>query len=315
MTSPGGLASAEATRITSRTAVISVAAALFLCALKGWSYWQSGSVAMLASLADSALDLAASAFTFAAVRYAAAPPDREHRYGHGKAEAFAGLVQAGLVAVSCFMIVLEAGKHLARPHVVRDGVESLIVMAVSLGVTALVMWAQTRALRQTGSIATAGDRAHYASDFASNIAVMIGIAGAAFFGVLWLDAVAGLAVAAWLAWSALHIARGAADQLLDRELPDADRARIRELAMEGGDIRGVHALRTRASGAYVHVQFHADLDPKLSLVEAHERIVAAEARIRSAYPAADVLIHADPANATAPHGHEDFGEDHRTAHG
>lgn len=315
MASPGTLRSAEAAAITRRTAAVSVAAAIFLSALKGWAAWQSGSVAMLASLADSALDFAASLFTFLAVRYAAAPPDAEHRFGHGKAEAFAGLMQAVLVAISCAFVGYEGVRHLASPHAVRESALSLGVMAVAMLVTVLVMWAQTRALRQTGSIATKGDRAHYASDLASNAAVIVGIVGAGYLGLWWLDAAAGLLVAAWLAWGAFHIAREAADHLLDRELPTEERERIRALAMEGGQIRGVHALRTRASGAYVHIQFHADLDPALSLVEAHERIVAAEGRIRAVYPAADVLIHPDPGNATTPHGHEDFGEDRRAVHG
>src|SRR5690349_328859 len=104
--------SAEHARVTSRMAQYSVLVALLLVALKGWAWLASSSVAMLSSLADSTLDLAASLFTFFAVRYAAAPPDREHRYGHGKAEAFAGLVQSGLVAVSALLVAVEAITHI-----------------------------------------------------------------------------------------------------------------------------------------------------------------------------------------------------------
>lgn len=309
------IASADAARITSRVAALSVGAALLLIAIKAWAYWQSQSVAVLASLADSTLDLAASVVTLLAVRYAAAPPDREHRFGHGKAEAFAGLVQAGLVAASCVFVLYEAARHAMAPHEITQGVIGVVVMALSIVITGALIYVQTQALKRTGSIATRGDRAHYASDLASNAAAMAGVAAAAFFGWIYVDAAVGALIAVWLAWGALKIARDAADHLLDRELPDADRARIKELALEGGEIRSVHDLRTRASGSYIHIQFHAEVASGLSLIDAHKIIVAAEERIRASYPAADVLIHPDPGKAADPHGHEDFEEGRKAARG
>jgi cation diffusion facilitator family transporter len=292
--------------VTARTAALSVGVAILLIAMKAGAYAATASVSMLATLADSALDLAASVMTFLAVRYAAAPPDREHRFGHGKAEAFAGLIQAGLVAVSGAFILWEAVRHVRTPHAIEGGIAGVAVMAASIAVTALLIWAQTRALKETGSIATRGDRAHYMSDLASNVAAMAGVVAAAFFGLTWIDALIGAAIALWLGWGAAHIARDAADHLLDRELPETDRERIRVLAQADGRIRDVHDLRTRASGIYMHIQFHASLDPALALTDAHAIVVAAEDRIRSAYPQADVIIHADPAGAAEPHGHEDF---------
>ena len=304
----GKLPPEEAARITRGAAVMSIAAALFLVALKGASWLQSGSVAMLSSLADSTLDLAASAFTYFAVRYAATPPDREHRFGHGKAESFAGLFQAGLVAVSGALIAVEAVRRLVDGRPVTHGVEALAVMVVSVVVTGALVVAQSRAVARTGSVATRGDRAHYAADFAGNIAVIIGIAASAFLHWIWADAVAGLFVAAWLGHGALQVARAAADNLMDRELPDGDRERIKALALEGGDILGVHDLRTRAAGPYVHIQFHADLDPDLPLRRAHEIVVAAEGRIRGAFLGSDIIIHPDPRDSSEPHGHEYFAE-------
>lgn len=98
--------SQEHGELTSRMALWAVGVAVLLIGLKAWAWFASSSVAMLSSLADSTLDLAASLFTLFAVRYAAEPPDREHRFGHGKAEAFAGLVQAGLVALSGGVVVI-----------------------------------------------------------------------------------------------------------------------------------------------------------------------------------------------------------------
>jgi divalent metal cation (Fe/Co/Zn/Cd) transporter len=102
------------------------------------------------------------------------------------------------------------------------------------------------------------------------------------------------------------VARDSANHLMDHELPETDRARIKALAEEDPAMGRIHDLRTRASGPYLHIQFHADLDPDQTLEQAHAVIVAAEARIRTAYPAADIIIHPDPADRAEPHGHEAF---------
>lgn len=298
--------SVEHAHVTSRTAAMSVGVALFLILIKTWAWFASSSVAMLASLADSTLDLAASLFTYFAVRYAAAPPDREHRFGHGKAEAFAGLVQAGLVAVSAVLIGLEAASRFLRPQAITHGDESLIVMAIAILATMGLVYAQTRAIQRTGSVATRADRLHYSGDVAANLVVILGVGAGAYLGLTWADAAAGALVAAWLAWGALNVSREAADHLLDRELPEADRARIRERAEADPGMGHVHDLRTRTSGPYVHIQFHAELDPALTLEDAHKIVVAAEERIRALYPTADIIIHPDPRGRAEPHGHEHF---------
>ncbi len=302
------LTSAQAARLTANTALMAVAVAFILIAIKGWAWLASGSVSMLASLTDSGLDLATSLFSFFAVRYAAHPPDANHRFGHGKAEAFAGLFQAGLVAVSATLIAVEAATRLIAPRPVQAGLEGVAVMLVSIVFTAALVVAQTRAYRQTGSVATAGDRAHYAADLAANFVVIIGLAAGALWGLPWVDAVAGLMIALWLGHGAWEVSRDSANHLMDHELPQADRARIVTLAQEDPRIRRVHDLRTRAAGPYIHIQFHADMDPDQTLVQAHDVVVAAENRIRAAYPAADIIIHPDPADHAEPHGHEAFAE-------
>jgi cation diffusion facilitator family transporter len=302
-------------RITRGMAKLSVAVAAALIVMKTWAWLASGSVAMLSALADSTLDLAASLFTYFAVRYAAQPPDREHRYGHGKAEAFAGLVQAGLVAVSAALILVEAIGRLLEPRPITHGSESIVVMLASIALTSALVTLQARAIRRTGSIATAGDRMHYVSDLAANCVVILGVVAGAFWNQPWADAAAGIFVAVWLVYGAWSIARGAADHLMDREMADEQRARIRELALVDPQVRGVHDLRTRMSGPYVHIQFHADLHPDISLETAHKIIVAAENRIRAEFPAADVIIHPDPGDRAEPHGHEYFSEGKRASGG
>ena len=297
-----GLTPAESAALTRRVTLLSVATAAVLVTIKLVAWLSSGSVALLASMADSGLDLLASLGTFFAVRYAVAPPDQEHRFGHGKAEAFASLTQAGLVFASAALIARESIVDLFGPHPLRDTGWAVAVMAVSTVLTGVLITAQTRVLKKTASVAVSGDRAHYASDLASNIIALIGIGASAWLGYNNLDAVAALIVAALLLAGAVGVFREASAQLMDHELPDEARAKIVALMTEDARLTDVHQLRTRASGPFVHIQMHVDLDPELTLETAHQVIVAAEKRVLGVFPSADIIIHADPRGRAEPHG-------------
>ena len=297
-----GLTVAQSSALTRRITSLSVAVAAVLIAIKGAAWWASGSVAVLASLADSALDLVASLVTFFAVRYAAVPPDAEHRYGHGKAEAFASLVQAGLVLMSAALVGREAVVRLLDPAALQYGGWAMAVMLVSLALTGVLVAAQTRVLKRTASVAVSGDRAHYLGDVASNLIALVGVAGASLLDLPALDAAAGLLVAVWLVWGAYAVFRQSSRHLMDHELPDDAREEIRRRLTEHDAVKGVHQLRTRASGPYVHIQAHVDLDAALSLVEAHAILVQAERRVLEVYPAADIILHPDPRGRAEPHG-------------
>lgn len=303
---PGRMEPGEARKITSRATTLSVLVATTLVITKLAAWIASGSVALLASLADSALDLAASITTFLAVRYAAAPADLEHRYGHGKAEAFASFLQALFIAISAVLLLHEAWRHFVDPRPVLNGGWAIAVMVLSIVLTVGLVWAQTQAVKQTGSVAVKGDRAHYAADLASNFAVIAGIGAAAFLSIPVADPIIGAGVALWLFWSAIQVGRGALTHLLDQELPDRERRRIIEIAEDDPRVIDVHQVRTRAAGPLIHIQMHMDLDARLTLEAAHEIVVAAEKRLLERYPAADILIHADPHGKAEPHGLDFF---------
>lgn len=283
--------------ITRRITSLSVGTAVLLIALKAFALGASGSVSILASLTDSALDLVASLATFYAVRWAAAPPDAEHHYGHGKGEAMAALVQAGLIFASAVFIGWEAIQRMFDPRPVGAGGWAVGVMVISIALTAGLVWLQTRALKQTGSLAVAGDRSHYAADLAANVVVLIGVVSGTWLRAPGLDAAAGLIVAIWLFWGAFALLKQAADHLLDRSASDADQVAVTTAVLADPRITGVHALRTRMAGSTVMIQMHVDLDPGLTLEAAHTIVEAAEARIHAALPDCDVLIHPDPAGA------------------
>ena len=294
---------AEAARLTRAVSALSVAVATSLLLLKLLGWRSSGSVAMLASLADSGLDVAAALATFAAVRYAARPADEDHRYGHGKAEAFSSLLQATLVFTSAAVIGWQAAARLAAPEAVKTGAESLVIMIVATAVTGGLVWVQSWVLSRTRSLAVSGDRAHYVADLGSNCAALAGIGLATFLHWERADALAGLFIAGWLVWGAVGVLKDSSNSLMDRELDEADRTAITDLVLADPAIPHMHALRTRASGPVIHIQLHAEIAADTTLVEAQEILVRAEQRVHTRFPGADILILPDPLGFDARHGH------------
>ena len=299
---PDTLSLDDAHRSNRAVTRLSIGVAVVLIALKAFALGASGSVSILASLADSALDLVASLGIFFAVRWAAAPPDDEHRYGHGKGEALAALVQAGLIFASAVFIGWEAIQRIFDPRPVTAGAWSVGVVLISIALTAWLVWMQGRALKRSGSMAVEADRAHYAADLAANVVVLIGVVSGAFLSAPGLDAAAGLVVSVWLFWGASGMLKGAADHLLDKAVPDADRIAITTAVLADPRISGVHQLRTRMSGSVMMIQMHVDMDPDLTLDAAHAILVEAEDRLLAAWPLADILIHPDPRGLAQPHG-------------
>lgn len=295
-----------ATRSVTR---LSVGVAVVLIALKAFALGASGSVAIMASLTDSALDLIASLATFFAVRWAAAPPDSQHRHGRGKGEAMAALVQSGLIFASALFIGWEAVQRIFDPRPVTSGSWSVAVVLISIALTGWLVWMQDRAIKRSGSMAVKADRAHYVADLAAGTVVLIGVASGAFLSAPGLDAAAGLIVAVWLFWGALNLLREAADHLLDRAVPDADRIAVTTAVLADPRISGVHQLRSRMVGPVMSVQMHVDLEPSLTLEQAHDIVVEAEQRILEAFPRADILIHADPRGRTTTTSVPETGPD------
>lgn len=301
---PRRLRAEEALRWTTAAALASVAVAVLLAGVKLAAWWASGSVAMLAALMDSLLDLVASLTNLVAIRWAARPADRGHRFGHGKAEALAGLAQAAVISGSAVFLAVQSLQRFRDPQPVESGAAALAVVAVSLVLTFGLVLFQRRVVKKTGSLAIGADRLHYVSDLMMNLAVALAIALSAFAGILWADPLFGLAIGAYIAASAFAILRQSVDQLMDRELPESERASIRAAAASHPAVRGIHSLRTRQSGNQIHMLLHIDLDPAMTLAAAHAVGIEVENALLERYPDADILIHADPAGIDAPHGPE-----------
>lgn len=294
-------------RLRRLAAGASLATAILLAGLKLAAALLTGSVAILSSLVDSLADIAASAITFFSVRVAQQPPDRKHRFGHGKAESLSALAQSALVAGSALFVLAEAIRRLIEPEPIRAGLWGLGVMAFALVATLLLVTFQGRVVRLTGSHAIAADRLHYQSDLLSGAAVMGSLAASQFLGLVWIDALFGLLIALWLLRSAFTIGREAVHVLMDRELPAADRARIHAIVSAHPEVEGLHDLRSREAAGTCFIEFHIELDGDMTVREAHRVTDALEHELGAAFPEAEVIIHQEPA------GLEDDRLDHRIA--
>lgn len=277
-----------------RASSAAVAVALVLVAIKAAAWLATGAVAMLGTLVDSLLDAVASTANLVAIRHAITPADAEHRFGHGKAEPLAGLAQAVIILGSVGFLVVQAVRRLLHPQPLTESLTGIVVIAISILLTLGLVLYQRQVVRRTGSVAISADRLHYAGDLLSNLGVVLALVlGGA--GLLWADPLIAFAIAGYIGWTAWSILRAAFDQLMDRELPEAQRAQIRRIAAAHPDIIAIHDLRTRRSGLRIFIQLHAVMAPHLPLIEAHRIADDLEARIRAAFPRAEVIVHQDPA--------------------
>ena len=278
-----------------RAALASVGVSLLLVTIKTFAYFASHSVAMLASLADSALDLFTAALNLFAIREALTPPDREHRFGHGKAEPLAGLAQGAFIAASALFLVIQAVQRLINPQPVEHGVAALIVMLISIAFAVGLILYEREVIRRTGSVAISADQNHYIGDLATNVGVVIAILLSTGLGWLHADPVIALLVAAIMVASAWLVFRQSLDQLMDRELPDSEREKIKAIVRAHPEVLSMHDLKTRAAGLTTFIQVHIELDPQMPLSRAHAVSDAVENELCAAFERAEVIIHQDPA--------------------
>tara|TARA_R110002072_G_scaffold181232_19_gene337426 strand:+ start:37313 stop:38245 length:933 start_codon:yes stop_codon:yes gene_type:complete len=275
-------------------AFASITVALLLVTLKTWASWRTGSTAMLGSLADSALDLVASLATLVGVWFAAQPADREHRFGHGKAEALAAMVQVVLIAISATAIIFRAAMRLVEGGETAAAPEGIAVSTIAIVATfALLAW-QRVVIARTGSVAIHADHVHYQSDLLLNLAVIAALVLDQYAGFGLADPLFGLAIGGWLLWGAWSAASTAVDQLLDREWPDEKREAFVAAAARHPELSNLHDLRTRTSGTQDFVQFHVDLPGSMTVEQAHDVIERVEADLCGQFPEMELLIHIDP---------------------
>ena len=281
-------------RLTRRAAIASMSTALLLLVLKAAALWQSGSAALLGSLADSTLDLVASLVTLLGVRWAAMTADHDHRFGHGKAEALAALFQVTLISMAAVGIAMASLHRLGEGARVAAPELGIGVSGVAILLSLALVTYQKRIIARTGSLAISTDRLHYQSDLLLNISVIVALALDHYGGVWGADPLFGFGIALWLGWGAWRSASEAVDHLMDREWSLEERRHFLDIALRHPELRGIHDMRTRTSGPERFVQFHVSVDPDMTVRHAHQVMDQIEAALRREFPGVDILIHPDP---------------------
>jgi len=298
-----GISAVQRARLLRWASWASILVAMILVCTKIIAWWLSDSVSLLASLIDSLMDVGASMINFFAIRYALKPADDDHRFGHGKAEALASLMQSFLIAASACFLMFYAIERIAHPRDLTQESVALGVMVFSLVLTIALVGFQRYVVAKTRSTAIAADSLHYVSDILSNLAIIVAL-GLAVMGYAQADAFIGIAIAFYIGYSAYTIAREASDLLLDKELDDDTREQIGAAVMSVPGVGGFHDLRTRSSGGAVFVQLHLELPDQMPLIEAHDIADNVERTVQALFPEAEVLVHQDP-KSVVPNEHSE----------
>ena len=289
----GAAPTASAIKNASTNVTLIIAIVLVVAKVSAWLI--TGSMALLASAVDALVDTGASIVTLLGVRYAERPPDREHRFGHGKGEAVAAFTQASFLAGAAFVLAFQSAQRLAFPlplDALRVGVW---LIAVSLIAACALVLLQTWAVRRTGSTAIAADRTHYLTDIALNAAVLLALGLTQWTGWKRADPAFALAISGYMLWSAFTIANTAMKQLLDRELPTEDRRRIKAAVLACAGVRDIHDLRTRSSGDRTFVEYHLEVDPALTIDSGHAIGDATEVAVQTLLPGTvEATAHIEP---------------------
>jgi ferrous-iron efflux pump FieF len=295
---------AEHARLRSRATYASVAVSVILIVLKFAAWLATGSVALLSSLIDSLLDLIAAIVNLIAVRHALEPADREHRFGHGKAEPLAALGQSAFLAGGALLLVFQAIGRLVTPEPIAHVGLGIVVMIAALLLDGALVLYQRYVVAKTHSLAVGADELHFRSDMVVNAAVLAALLIDRLVAAPILDPVFGGAIGLWIIIGSIRLFRLSMSQLMDHELPDEDRARIRKIAEAAPEVTAVHDLKTRAAGPTSFIQLHLEMNGAMDLRRAHEISDEVEAELRAAYPQAEIIIHQDPAGLEEIH--QDF---------
>ena len=292
--------SAETARLMRWATYASVTVAAILIAIKLVAWLMTDSISLLSTLIDSLLDAGASLVSLVAVRTALTPPDREHRCGHGKAEPLAARGQSAFIAGSAIILLIEAGHRLFNPQPIEHGDLGIAVMVVAIALTFALTRFQAYVVKKTKSLAIQADSLHYLGDLLVNCAVILALLISVELGWTIADPLFGLAIAAYILWTAWRIARRAFDMLMDHELPEDDRRKIRDAVLAHPEVLAMHDLRTRTSGPLIFIQLHIELKGSMTLYQAHEAADEVEDSLCALYPGAEVIIHQDPYGVEAP---------------
>jgi cation diffusion facilitator family transporter len=277
-----------------RAAAFSIASNVTLVILKVVIGIFTGSVSIISEAIHSANDLLAAIIAYASVRISDRPPDKEHPFGHGKAESISGAIEAGLIIVAAIWIMVEAVKRLMSGREVEHIGWGAAVMLVSVILNTLVSRYLFKVAKSEDSLALEADAQHLATDVYTSLGVAIGLVIVWITDWHFIDPLAAMAVALLIGHIGWKLTVNASKHLMDHGLPLEEVRQIEQIVNGESRVQSWHDLRTRKSGSQRHVDLHIVLRSDSTLMEAHEVADDLEKRIMGKLPQAHVVIHTDP---------------------
>lgn len=274
---------------------LSVATAIVIIALKIAAYLLTGSIGFLSDALESGANIIAAIITLIALLVAARPPDREHAFGHTKAEYLSSGVEGILILSAAVFIIVQAIRRLLNPEPLDQVGFGVAISAIALVANLVVAQILLRAGSQHRSEALTADAHHLMTDVWTSAGVIVGVSLVSLTGWLWLDPLIALAVATQIIFTAIKLIRSSVNGLLDAGLPDDEVARVRSI-LDGFVEDGVsyHALRTRRAGAQRFVSVHIQVPGGWSVQQGHELLEDIEYQIRHNLAPVSVMTHLEP---------------------
>lgn len=254
----------------------------------------TSSVGLLSEAIHSASDVFSSLLAYLGIRAAAAPPDEDHPYGHGKIESLAGFGESIMVFGIVAYVAIESVHRLITPQKVEQVSLGIIVMGISAGVAFLIGGISRKVAAETGSMALKSNSMHWMLDAVTSAAVLVGLIAYQITGLKMIDPILGLVLAVWMFFGAVKLSREAFHELIDVILPESEVELVKKLVCEEAGALGYHRLRTRRSGTLRHIDLHLVVPREWSVVQAHDVADGLEKKIAAALSPAHVVIHVDP---------------------
>lgn len=278
-----------------RTALLSIIVSLFLIITKLIAGFLTNSISIFASAVDSFVDVAASSINYFSIIKAEKPADKEHRFGHGKAEGLAGLFQSLIIGGSSLYLINVSINRLIAGAALQSLNFGILVMVFSSFVSFFLARYIKRVAKDTESIALSTDSLHYSSDVYTNLGIVLGLITVRFTGLVYIDSLVSICVAVYIIWSVIGVFKETVDILMDRELSKETVKEIEEIILKHQPVvKSFHKMRTRRSGSKRFIEFHLVVDHNLSFVDSHNLAEEIIKDIESNVPNADVTVHVDP---------------------
>ena len=278
----------------------SIAVAMITITLKTLAWYVTDSVGLLSDAMESFVNLASAIFALMMVTIAQRPADQEHPYGHHKAEYFSSGFEGVLIVGVALGIIWAAAWRLFEPQPLQALGAGLALSVLSSALNGLLAWVMFSSAKIHRSIALEADARHLVTDVWTSVGVVLGLAGVALTGWVWLDALAAIGVALNILWEGAHLIWRSSQGLMDEAVePDVMQEIQNTLAnFDHNTIRFDH-VATRRSGQRRFVDMHMHMPASWSLGRAAAVRTSVEQALMSAVPGLRATIQLLPSDVEA----------------